>query len=279
VSASTIIEAAQVPFMSDPPLYGPIQSASEGYVEPGPPALLAAFATERRWEQPLQRPIVAACAEGYVERMKQDIASGFTAARRVVAALARVLIGGALVLGSAGAAAAESNDPSAAAAPEYAKWAPRKLNFTYVAFTTHYSCDGLQQQVKAILQQLGARDDLVVKSRGCTRFEGPETFPGVEATFSVLEPTMTVEKGAGHSQNVPAHWDTVTIDSDTTRRTNSGGCELIEQVKKSILPLFATRDVKFSSDCFPRTTSLHGARLSAEVLLPVKAKPPPAAQR
>ncbi len=183
----------------------------------------------------------------------------------------------ALIFSSAAAIAAGPGSPSTPTATSTsATWSPRKLNFTYQGFTASYSCDGLQDEMKAILQRLGASKDLIVKSRGCTRFQGPESFPGVEATFSVLEPAEGADPGAANSQNVAAHWDKVTLDSDTPGRSNDGQCELIEQVKKYVLPLFKTRNLTYSSDCFPHADSLSGARLSVEVLRPVKSALPPA---
>ena len=197
------------------------------------------------------------------------------AARGAASPVARVLLAISLIVGSAGAMADGSDAQSSdTAAPTSAKWVARKLQFTFMGFTTHYTCDGLQGQMKSILQQLGVRGDLVVKSRGCTRFDGPEPFPGVSATFAVLVPAGSGEKVAANSPDVAARWETVTLDSDTTQRTGQGGCELIEQVKKSVLPLFTTRNLAYSSDCFPHSESLVGARLSVEVLRPVK--PPPA---
>jgi len=197
--------------------------------------------------------------------------------QRIRQVLATALVSSSLAAGSAGVVAAGEADQPAQTLTA-GKWVPRKLRFTYSGFTAHYSCDGLRDQVTSILRQLGAGNDLVVKSRGCTRLEGPEPFPGVDATFSALEPSGGSAAPGTVSQSVPARWDEVTLNSDTTRNyTNEGGCELIEQVKKYILPLFATRNLKFSSDCFPHTVSLSGARLSMEVLMPVKpAQPQPA---
>jgi hypothetical protein len=159
-----------------------------------------------------------------------------------------------LLVASAGAVAAASDDP--AAAPTAAKWVPRKIHFQYSAIspsstTTFYSCDSLQSQIKAILQQLGARDE-VVKPVGCTT-SGPERFPGVDATFKALEPVGSGGQGAAGSNSVQAHWDKVTLAPNAS-------CELIEQVKQRILPLFATRNP--TSGCSPR--------FSVEVLRPVK---------
>jgi hypothetical protein len=144
---------------------------------------------------------------------------------------------------------------------------------------TRYTCDGLLEQMKSILQRLGASADLVVKPYGCTQFEGPEPAPGVDATFSVLEPATGGGQSEGTGTGVPALWEKVTLNSDTTRRYNgAGNCELIEQVKKRVLPLFATRNVDYSTDCYPHADSLQGTRLSVDVLRPAAKAPEPASQ-
>jgi hypothetical protein len=190
--------------------------------------------------------------------------------------LSCLLLAGSLILGSAVAVAADSGSPSQQG-DVAASWTPRKLRFTYTGFT-RYTCDGLLGQMKSILQRLGASADLEVRPYGCTQFEGPEASPGVEATFSVLEPATGGGKGEG--KGVAALWEKVTLHSDTTHRFNGdGNCELIEQVKKSVLPLFAARDVDYSTDCYPHADSLKGTHLSAEVLRPVKPQAPEPASR
>jgi len=187
---------------------------------------------------------------------------------------AAVAVSAALLVGSAATVAAPTDETSPqATAP--AKWAPRKLSFIYQGFTSKYTCDGLRDQMKQILQELGASKDLVVKRYACTRLDGPEQSPGVLATFSVLTSPGTDDRGTAGSKNVPARWDTVTLNSDTPRQSNWGDCELIEQVKKQVLPLFTTRNLTYTSSCFPHDVSLAGAHLSVEVLRPVTA---PAAQ-
>jgi hypothetical protein len=168
------------------------------------------------------------------------------------------MLASSLLVASAGATAAASNDRPTTGAPIAAKWVPRKIHFMYSAIsssskTTFYSCDSLQGQITAILRQLGARDE-VVKPFGCFTNGGPERFPGVEATFSVLESARSDDQGAGSSKNVEAHWDKVTLTTPDT------SCALLEQVKQRILPLFTTRNQ--TSGCSPR--------FSVEVLRPVK---------
>jgi hypothetical protein len=207
--------------------------------------------------------------------MKPPLRSGFKAPRRVASTgLARLLLATSLIVGSAVMAAEAGDQATPPASSTPAKWTPRKLHFIFQGFTTHYSCDGLQDQMKSILQKLGAGKDLVVKPSGCTRLEGPEPFPGVTATFSVLEPAGGGAQGATDSHDVAAQWDTVTLNSATAQdHTGSSDCELIEQVKRHVLPLFTTRNLNFSDDCFPHTATIAGARLSVEVLRPVKSPP------
>jgi len=111
-----------------------------------------------------------------------------------------------------------------------------------------------------ILRQLGASSDLSVRSVGCTRASGPEPFPGVDAQFSVLAAAASANQGEASSTTVAARWDKVTFKPDTS-------CQLLDQVKRNVLPLFATRNVK--ADC--------PVGFSLEVLRPVKPAHPEAA--
>ncbi len=163
------------------------------------------------------------------------------------------LVGG--VASAEAAAAAPGEQPPAA--PVSAKWVARKLHFMYSPVsptftTTVYSCDGLETQMTSILRKLRASSDLSIRTVGCVRASGPEKFPGVEATFSVLEPAG--QHDTAGSQSVPAKWDKVTFDSDVS-------CQLFEQVKRKVLPLFATRNA----------TSACGTPFTVEVLSPIKA--------
>lgn len=167
--------------------------------------------------------------------------------------MATLLLAGCLVTVSAGAASTAGNTVSSA------QWVSRTIHFMYSAVapsseTTFYSCDRLQGLVTAILRQLGARD-VIVKPFGCFTSGGPERFPGVDATFSVLVPADGGNQG--QSTLVEAHWQTVTLKTDAS-------CALMEQVKRRILPLFATRNP--GSGCSPT--------FSVEVLQPVKVAAP-----
>jgi hypothetical protein len=179
---------------------------------------------------------------------------------RQVAGLAAVA-----VLAGASAWATTQSEPSAGSGRESAVWAPKELNFVYQAFTTNYSCDGLQDKMKKILLKLGARDDIQVRGWGCTQLTGPDPFAGVRIRMNVLQPA-----GKQGGPAVPAHWKMVDLLADPDDRDPvdaAGDCELVEQIKQKVLPLFATRHVDYSSTCERHHLLVGATRLKAEVLV------------
>jgi hypothetical protein len=158
-------------------------------------------------------------------------------------------------------------------APPQAGWVPREFRFTYQGFTAKYSCDGLSGRIKTVLLLLGARkQDLKVSSTGCGSYGRPSPFPGVAVKMSVLEPLG--EKSPPGAEPVATVWRRV----DLGRReplAAAGDCELTEQIKETMLPLFTTRNVEYRSTCVPHQLTPGGTTLTADVLVPA---PPPAPQ-
>ena len=149
-----------------------------------------------------------------------------------------------------------------------AVWVPKHVEFVYQGFTTHYSCDGLQERIRGLLEKLGAHD-LKVRQYGCVRPSGPTLFPGVRVDMRVLVPESSADaaKDKDASSPVQARWSNVVLMPANASYDEQGECELIEQFKRTFLPLFATRNVKYGSTCMPHQISL-GTHLSAEVLMP-----------
>lgn len=168
-----------------------------------------------------------------------------------------------------------------------AVWTPKQLRFSYMGFTTKFSCDGLADQVREVLLLFGARKkDLKVSPTGCTRlFGGPEPFPGVTIKMDVLEPASgkSNKNGKANAETVPAHWQMVDVDKalDRDPLRVAGQCELVEQIKETILPQFTTRNIEYNSTCVPHQLSIGGTRLRTEVLMPDaqdRNAPPPTAK-
>jgi hypothetical protein len=153
-----------------------------------------------------------------------------------------------------------------------AVWTPKELHFAYMGFTTHYSCQGLSDQVREILLQLGARkQDLKVRESGCTSATGrPEHFPAVDIKMSVLQP---VSGTPSPDAVVGAHWKAVDVLARHAGFDAAGQCELYEQVRRQIVPLFTVRNIDYLSTCVPHQLSPGGQRLTAEVLAPDQPSP------
>lgn len=166
----------------------------------------------------------------------------------------------------AGSGAGEAGEASAAVP---AHWVERKFTFVYQGFTTRYSCQGLQAKVREVLLQLGARpSDLSVRQRGCTTgFSRPDPAPSVGGTFYVLEPAS-----GSAEQPVDAAWQRVNVSVGQPGLDTAGQCELVEQVKQRILPLFSTRNVTFEQRCTPHRLSPRGSSLSVDVLKPAPSR-------
>lgn len=213
-------------------------------------------------------------------------------------AVLAVLVGGALIAGPAFAAAAAEQSAQAAV------WTPKEFRFVYQGFTTHYTCDGLRDKIRETLLRLGARkDDLYITESPCAAPAGrPTPFPGVFVRMNVLVPVGSgAQAGSGSTARTPggqagqapggqaaqagqagqaaaagdreaaevsAHWKTVDLGPRGGGPDASGDCELMEQIKQKIVPLFTTRNVEISNNnCVPHQLQPVGPSLRADVLI------------
>ena len=167
---------------------------------------------------------------------------------------------------------ANPHPDESAGSRESAVWAPKELNFVYQAFTVKYSCDALQDKMRSVLTKLGAHD-IQVRGFGCMQVARPEPLPGVRIRMNVLQPA-----GQHGGQAVPAHWKMVDLVARDPEEA-AGDCELIEQIKQKVLPLFTTRNLDYSSTCVPRQLVIGATRLKTEVLVAEQSAGPKSAAR
>ena len=186
----------------------------------------------------------------------------------VAVAVAVVSFGACLGVPSWAAAAGDGAPAAQPAAPaEFAVWTPKEAQFTYMGFTTHYTCDGLRDTIREMLLQLGARkDDLKVTEEPCSgNPDRPNPFPGVRIKMSVLQPAPA--QLSPDTPMVEAHWKPVKLPYRETGINAAGQCELLEQFNQKILPLFTTRNVDVRTSCVPHQLEPLGTKLQAEVLV------------
>lgn len=176
------------------------------------------------------------------------------------------------------------------AAPVQAIWKPQEFTFYYQSFTTFYSCESLENKLEQILRQMGVKAQVRVRSVDCGR--GPVRFPQaeiqllapVEATPEALEELKKGEskreliarvsgdraKVAELTEQFPAQWQRVTIGRwRGTASLEGGDCELLDQVKRKILPKLAVRVVEDSMPCPASPNPLVRPTLVVDALIPM----------
>jgi len=181
--------------------------------------------------------------------------------------------------------AAES-EPDLQSAPVQALWKEQELKFFFQSFTTFYTCDGLEDKLKRILKALGARGNVKVDSFGCDT--GPVRSPRVsvrlssptEATPEALaewEKSRTKRELTARvkgdsvandemAQQFVAQWRTVSL-SKGQLTLEPGDCELIDELRKKLLPKLAVRIVKDEVQCTPHTLTPSQPRLEVQALV------------
>jgi hypothetical protein len=165
-----------------------------------------------------------------------------------------------VTLSSSAVARTPAPPPSRALQIVQAVWKVQSLSFAYSGYATVYSCDALLRKVSEILQSLGARDTLRIRSVGCTdmvthgRMDITLESP-VEATPENIETLTTYDSTqelvarvrnekldrAEDVQRFPATWQTVSMSRDRQLKLGPSDCELVEQLRRDVLPRMSIR--------------------------------------
>jgi len=155
-----------------------------------------------------------------------------------------------------------ASDSSAAAAAQ-GVWQKHEYSFQYLGFTTTYSCDGLASKLRVLLLAAGARADAKSTSNGCVRGYGtPDKFARARLTFFTL---ASAADGKGASSAINGVWRPVAIENRSPREVALGDCELVEQFRDKVLPMFTTRNVESRMTCVPNQLSGSAINLRFEV--------------
>jgi hypothetical protein len=161
---------------------------------------------------------------------------------------------------SSSVAARTPDPPSRALQIVEAVWKVQSLSFAYSGYATVYSCDALFRKVSDILQTLGARDTLRIRSFGCTdmvthgRMEITLESP-VEATPENIEALTTYDAkqelvarlrnehlaAAEDVQRFAATWKTISMSREPGLKLGPSDCELVEQLRRDVLPHMSIR--------------------------------------
>jgi hypothetical protein len=111
-----------------------------------------------------------------------------------------------------------------------------------------------------------------VTQLGCSSPSGqPDPFPGVRVKMRVLQPAAF---NATDKDLVAAHWKPVDLKLRNSFTTDSGECELVEQIRQKVVPLFAARNVELKTNCIPHQATATRPSLKLELLAPDDAQHP-----
>ena len=154
----------------------------------------------------------------------------------------------------AGSMPALAGPPAAPPSGDSGLWQKHQYSFTYMGFTTTYSCDGLAAKLKQLLLAAGARADVKSAAGACASgFGRPDKFARADLTFYTLAPAGP--STAGNPAPVPGVWRSVTFVPHSPRELGIGDCELVEQFRDHVMPLFTTRNATDRTTCIPNELS------------------------
>jgi hypothetical protein len=182
------------------------------------------------------------------------------------------VLGGLLLAGAPSVRAADETPGTLTADIVTGAWQHHKVTFSYVGFTSLYTCDGLEEQVRAILLHLGARKDAKVMASGCPGPIGaPSRTAWVDADFYTLAPVGN----AGGSDTVKALWTAVEVTPQHPTFMGDGDCELIQAMKDLVTKNFSLRDLEYRTDCVPHELMMDGFAVKGQALRALPVNRPP----
>ena len=133
-------------------------------------------------------------------------------------------------------------------------WQKHEYSFAYLGFTSRYSCDGLADKIQLLLIAAGARQDAKSRPSACAvGFGRPDKFARADLTFYTLMPGGAGSPSDG--KEVDGIWRPVSLADRSPRELSTGDCELVEQFRNNVLPMFTTRNVDDRTTCVPHQNS------------------------
>jgi hypothetical protein len=183
-----------------------------------------------------------------------------------------------------GADATEQGSPE----PVQAIWKNQEFAFFFQSQTTFYSCSSLEAKLQRILKALGVpKPHVKVRSVDCQG--GPVRMPRVLVNVTapvVATPEAIAERNKGNSKleltarvrgekidpealaPFPAQWKRVSLSRGAVG-LEPGDCELIDELRRKVLPKLAVRVLKDGTHCTPQQLTIGQPQLEVEALVKV----------
>lgn len=169
-----------------------------------------------------------------------------------------------LIVSSTAATAAESPMP--------AVWTAHTLIVDLGNLPKRYSCDDLWYKFKAVLLTLGARSDLKIFPFRCERSVGSTAYsPKVQLEFST--PRAVSAKDAQWA-DLQAVSKSIRLQPGSPDRLDAKDCELLDQIKSTLLPYLEDPVTGFNLACQAPQTAEPSFGLTVTALIPVSKSTP-----
>lgn len=165
-----------------------------------------------------------------------------------------LLFTGVTVFGAACCAASQSDG---------AMWQKHQAVIQYFATGTSYSCDGIEDKVRQILQYVGARADMKVRAAGCD--QGP-FLPSHMASVSVEFYALAPAADASSPDSVPSHWVTLSMNSTRSKFLQSSDCDLVRAMKSVLSKSFTWQGLEYGTSCSPYAAASNSFAVKGAVL-------------
>jgi hypothetical protein len=171
--------------------------------------------------------------------------------------------------------------------PVQAIWKSQEIGFYFQSFTTFYSCDGLESKLERIIKALGGKD-VNVRARAIECPTSVARMPRVviDVTSPVeATPEAIAERDKGKStrelaarvqgkraqavegaDQFTANWKRVSL-SRGELKLEPGDCELIDELRRKVLPKLAVRIVSDNVSCSPNQVALGQPQLEVDALV------------
>ena len=166
-----------------------------------------------------------------------------------------------------------------------AGWKVQEIRYSYVGFTTAYSCDAAEDKIKDILVVLGAHPSTRVQAQGCN-FNHPSRNFFVNITTASPAPAAEAATPASGksrqellqrlgtknpvgSDQFPAVWKSVDLSKDRQLDLKPGDCELMEGLKQNVLPKLSVKIEDDQVQCTPHQVDISTPELKVSALVPL----------
>lgn len=168
-----------------------------------------------------------------------------------------------------------------------AAWQTHEVSFFYSGRTTLYTCDGLEDQVRRILEFFGARSKPTVRVHGCAFGPfAPNSMLSVDLKFESLAEDaagrpVNMGNGPGRRVNgryvpnveqpvVESTWQEFRFGPRSPATMGAGECELVEAMRKVLREHFSLRALEYRTTCFPHHIGGNDYSVRGQVLRPAR---------